>query len=426
MPATIGISAASATSFSIDPSKTPITRDAMNAVTRLIASHVQRFWKDFHLAQPGLRQHLLLASRTHEIEHLVDRHAPDELVVGVDHRRRHEVVALERRRGLRRLLVLLQLDDRGLHDGGDQRLGFGDDELVHRQHTQQFLVAVDDEQLIGLRRQLVEAAQVTQHDFERDIGPHLQILEIHQRADHVVLEGHRRAQVLALLHREAREHVVHDFLREIGRQLGDLFRIERFRRGDQLLGVHRRDERLAHRLGDFEQDVAVATRAHEIPDVQPLLERERFEDVRNVGGVQPVELALELRLVLPGDEAFDDLAATLRVDYRRVLELLVDESFDQPVLAQQRGDLGERVLHAFPRFGALNRLFFDRLGHDGSVNKGGVRDAEGRILTRALKQLRRLSCSSDLVALFGRHALARSPSPICGQGRIGSPFDWDP
>ena len=32
------------------------------------------------------------------------------------------------------------------------------------------LVAVDDEQLVGLRRQLVEAAQVAQHDFERHVG----------------------------------------------------------------------------------------------------------------------------------------------------------------------------------------------------------------------------------------------------------------
>ena len=43
MPATIGISAASATSLAIESSKSPITRDAMNAVTRLTASHVQRF-----------------------------------------------------------------------------------------------------------------------------------------------------------------------------------------------------------------------------------------------------------------------------------------------------------------------------------------------------------------------------------------------
>ena len=38
---------------------------------------------------------------------------------------------------------------------------------------------------------------------------------------------------------------------------------------------------------------------------------------------------------------------------RRVLELLVDQPFDEPVLAQQRRDFGERVLHAFARLGAL-------------------------------------------------------------------------
>ena len=48
MPATMGMSAASATSFSIEPSKAPITREAMMAVTRLTASQAQRF---FTLAQ---------------------------------------------------------------------------------------------------------------------------------------------------------------------------------------------------------------------------------------------------------------------------------------------------------------------------------------------------------------------------------------
>jgi hypothetical protein len=36
MPATIGMSAASATSFSIECSKAPMTREATKAVTRLI------------------------------------------------------------------------------------------------------------------------------------------------------------------------------------------------------------------------------------------------------------------------------------------------------------------------------------------------------------------------------------------------------
>ena len=45
MPATIGISAARATSRAIDSSNAPITREAMNAVTRLMASQAQRFLK---------------------------------------------------------------------------------------------------------------------------------------------------------------------------------------------------------------------------------------------------------------------------------------------------------------------------------------------------------------------------------------------
>jgi glutamate dehydrogenase (NAD(P)+) len=48
IPATIGISAASATSLSIEPSKAPITREAMKAVTRFTASQAQRFLKLFH------------------------------------------------------------------------------------------------------------------------------------------------------------------------------------------------------------------------------------------------------------------------------------------------------------------------------------------------------------------------------------------
>jgi hypothetical protein len=45
IPATIGIRAANATSFSMDPSNAPITRDAMNAVMRLTNNHAHRFLK---------------------------------------------------------------------------------------------------------------------------------------------------------------------------------------------------------------------------------------------------------------------------------------------------------------------------------------------------------------------------------------------
>ena len=46
MPATIGIKAASATILAIEPSKAPITRLAIKAVHKLIASHIQRFFTE--------------------------------------------------------------------------------------------------------------------------------------------------------------------------------------------------------------------------------------------------------------------------------------------------------------------------------------------------------------------------------------------
>ena len=58
MPATIGISAASAARRSIEPSKAPTTREATNAVQRFSASQGPRF---FALAQTLAKMILLLA-----------------------------------------------------------------------------------------------------------------------------------------------------------------------------------------------------------------------------------------------------------------------------------------------------------------------------------------------------------------------------
>ena len=196
--------------------------------------------------------------------------------------------------------------------------GIRDDQRVDGQHAQQALAAVDDEHLVRLRRQFVEAPQVTQHDFERHVRPHGDVLEVHQRADHVVVEGHRGAQLLALLDRQALEHIVHHLLREVGREIGDLVGFERLRRGDELLGIHRRDQRLADRVGDLEQDVAVARGPHAIPDVHPLVERKRFEDVGDVGRMQPVELALQRGGALLVDRAFGELGVAPRPAALRV------------------------------------------------------------------------------------------------------------
>ena len=83
-------------------------------------------------------------------------------------------------------------------------------------------------------------------------------------------------------------------------------------------------------------------------------------------GMQPRERALERGLVLPRDRALLELVAR-RVG--RVLELLVDQALDEPVLAQQRRDFGERVLHALARLGALGHRGVGAVGHGGNSRR---------------------------------------------------------
>jgi hypothetical protein len=85
----------------------------MNAVTRLIAScpavlegGPHRREDIFLLLQSRLGQHFFLTAVTDEVENLVNGDAPDQFVVGIDDRRRNEVVAPERVRRLSGLFVL--------------------------------------------------------------------------------------------------------------------------------------------------------------------------------------------------------------------------------------------------------------------------------------------------------------------------------
>ena len=83
--------------------------------------------------------------------------------------------------------------------------------------------------------------------------------------------------------------------------------------------------------------------------------------------MQPVEPLLERGAVLPGDEAFDEAGA---LGVGRVRGLLVDQPFDEPVLADQRGDVGERVLDAHARDAAVGRGLVGDLGHREAGSKG--------------------------------------------------------
>ncbi len=170
MPATIGISAASATSFSIEPSNAPMTREATNAVTRLIASHAQRFFTESiteakmssSSRRPAWRPFLGFRLFADEIDHGCHGDPPDQTPGVVDHRRRYQVVALESLRRRIGLVVRVQHQRIGQHQRCHVGLGLRDEHPIQRQHAAQMFLAVDDEELVGVIGQLIEAAQIAQ------------------------------------------------------------------------------------------------------------------------------------------------------------------------------------------------------------------------------------------------------------------------
>jgi hypothetical protein len=184
-------------------------------------------------------------------------------------------------------------------------------------------VAIDHEELIGVIGQLVAPAQVAQHDLDGDVLTHADHVEVHQRTHRVLGIGHGGTQLLALLHRERGEHPVEHFGRQIGRKVGKLVGIELFGRSDQFLDIHVLDERFAHGVGDFEQDLAVALRLHQVPHRQALITRQGLENVGDVRGMHAIEQLLQLRQVLAVDQRLHQIVARAVLALHQVLDQLV-------------------------------------------------------------------------------------------------------
>jgi hypothetical protein len=146
------------------------------------------------------------------------------------------------------------------------------------------------------------------------------VLEVHERADRALGIGQRRAQPLALLGRKRLHHLFDHFRRQVRRDVGELVGLQGFGRGDELGGIHRCDERFAHRVGHFNQDLAVAVRLDEIPDLQALFRRQRLEDVGDIGRMQGVELCAQL-----GTQPAEPRAlAQQRLNFAQVLLQVLD------------------------------------------------------------------------------------------------------
>ena len=222
-----------------------------------------------------------------------------------------------------RLVTGLERDDVTHHDLSNIVLKFGNDEFGKRQHALQALVPVNDEDLVGMVRERIEAPQIPRDGLDRGVLAHADHVEIHEGADRILGVRHRRAQLLAFIDGQGLEDIVDNSFGEVRRQVGDLVGLQLLGRSDQLLQIHAADESLAHRIGSLEQDFAVALRFDEIPDDEPLLQRQRFEHVRDVGRMHGVELRAKFGDVLPMHERFHQLVLWHFLALHQVLDQAV-------------------------------------------------------------------------------------------------------
>ena len=131
MLATIGIRVASDTSSWMVDSKRPMKRVAANAVTRLTNSQRDRLRADSHTGREHVfgaakarhRQRFFVRRHPDEIDDRIDGQPSHELAAIVHHRQRHEIVPLERARGVCRQIGRAKRQRVALHHGVNRRIG---------------------------------------------------------------------------------------------------------------------------------------------------------------------------------------------------------------------------------------------------------------------------------------------------------------
>ena len=196
--------------------------------------------------------------------------------------------------------------------------------------------------------QALEAAQVTQHHFAGDVGADADQLEVHNRTDLVVFIRHRRLDLGALFLVARLQGFIDHLVRQIARQLRQFVRVQVIDRRQQLVFVHRLDQRFAHSVGHFQQHFAVVFGRDQQPDDITLARRQRFQHRRHVGRVQLVQKDGQLgkfvaqRLVL-NRHAFLNLREGGREDFAQRVDTVeiggnaLYVAFDTVVFKVRRG-----------------------------------------------------------------------------------------
>src|SRR5450830_1211940 len=213
--------------------------------------------------------------------------------------------------------------------------------------------------------QLFQATQVTQYHFQADVFADGDHLEVHQRADLVLVVGQRGAHTLTLLAIEGFHQLMDNITGQLGGQVGQFVGIHLPGSSQELVIIHVGDQGFTDGVGYFEQDVAVAVGLDQLPEGQSIIQRQGFKDISDAGGVQVIELALQLDEVLPMNQVFD--AVVVRTF------LAVREVFDQTLALQQLDNLSQTILQAilcfFYFYFGHRRTPLPAAGHAGRINQ---------------------------------------------------------
>ena len=129
-------------------------------------------------------------------------------------------------------------------------------------------------------------------------------------------------------------------LRQVRCKVGDLVGVELLRRHTQLIAAHRRDQRIADCIGNFDQYLAIMLGFDKVPYQQALFNGQGFQNIRDVGRVHAGQLALQLSVVL---FVRYGIQQNVTVVARQFLPM--DDLLQQGMLVQQRFHLLQVFLH---------------------------------------------------------------------------------
>jgi len=225
----------------------------------------------------------MLSVLADDVDDIVDRDSPEHHVVAVGHGRGDQVMVFELHGDLAVVHIHRNGFDRRIHKVSHLTAWITRQQVRQLQAAQVTALAVDHEEQIEDFRKLFAQAKITQNHVQVDVRPDGQNVRIHQAACGIIGIGQDMHQPLAVLPIQAAQHLADDRIGQVIQNIREVVQVQIVNRRDQVLGRGVTDQACAHLVVDLDQHIAVELGVREFPDGQALGDRERFEQIGNLG-----------------------------------------------------------------------------------------------------------------------------------------------